>query len=126
MNRHWLMPYFAVWENLPNRVIWFESGKRWANALVGGNALDTIGVIPTLMGLNPLFGLALKAVLEFHKSKLRRHLGPNGIWVAVQVPVGGPPIARVYAKKRNKSNMNTKEVISHPPDPWEPPTWNVF
>jgi hypothetical protein len=125
MTRHWFVPYFAVWEDLPNRVVWFELGKDWANNLIKGNFFERLARRIVLSTINPLFATALEFVISVYRGKLNRHVGPNGIWVAVQIPVGGPPITRVFAKKRNESNMNTKGKMSHPPDPWEPPTWNV-
>jgi hypothetical protein len=113
---------FALWTNLPSTVVWFEAGKNWAGGLIEGNWWERTARDFVLSLTAPGFGTAMSFVLEFYRSKLRKYVGPNGIWVAVKVlnpdVPAGPP--RVYAKKRTGANKLKT------PDPWEPTTWNVL
>ena len=125
MNRHWYKPYFAVWEDLPNDIIWMEAGKDWADGLINGNWFERQARKWMLGFLNPLFALGIDFVLAHYRDKLIKHIGPNGIWVAIKLPMPPNLIPRCAAKKRDKSNFNTKKVTSHPPTPWVPEKWNV-
>ena len=127
MKRLYLEKYFAVWEDLPaSKVVWFEAGIRWAEGLIEGNWWERTGRLLVLSAVNPLLASAMEMVLQTYRGKLKRHIGEQGIWVALQLPAGAGVMPRVYAKKRNASNSNTKKNASHPPTPWDPPAWNVF
>ncbi len=72
----------------------------------------------------PGFGTAMDLVLQSYRNKLKKHIGPNGIWVAVKVldpqKPARMPLPLVYAKKRTEANMQKA------PDPWDPPKGNIF
>ncbi len=115
---------FALWTNLPSTVIWFEAGKDWAQGLIEGNWWERTARAIVLSLVAPGFGTGMNFVLEHYRGKLRRHVGPNGIWVALKVVDPGqalpllPPL--VYAKERTKANRLKT------PDPWEPAKGNVL
>ncbi len=128
MTRHWLKQYFAVWEDLPNsNIVWFEAGKAWAEGLISGNFWERKARQLVLNLINPVFATGVSFVIDYYRDKLKHHIGPNGIWVAIQMPL--PPnvgsVPRAYAKKRDPSNYNTKKNASHPPTPWIPTNWNI-
>jgi hypothetical protein len=113
---------FALWTNSSSTVVWFEAGKDWAEGLIEGTWWERMARETVLNMVAPFFGTAMGFVLEFYRNKLRKHVGPNGIWVAVKVinpeALASPPL--VYAKKRTAANkMKT-------PDPWEPTQWNIL
>jgi len=123
MKRYWYLSYFAVWDDLPKRdIIWFEIGKQWADAMIGGNWFERQARQWVLGMVNPLFAQGMDLVLASYRGRLRPHIGPHGIWVAIKLP----PLVRAAARKRDSGNLNTKEDMSHPPDPWVPHTWNVW
>ncbi len=113
---------FALWTNLPNTVVWFEAGKDWAEGLIEGNWWERQARKLVLNLVAPGFGTAMSFVIEFYRGKLRKSVGPNGIWVAVKVlnPDASAVPPRVYVKKRTDANKLKT------PDPWEPTTWNVL
>lgn len=113
---------FALWTNLPSGVVWFEAGKKWANGLIKGNWWERTARMVVLNLVAPGYGTAMAFVLEFHRGKLRKHVGKKGIWVAVKVVNPDAPARppRVYAKKRTKANRLKT------PKPWEPKKWNVL
>ena len=115
---------FAVWTNLPSTVVWFEAGKDWAHGLITGNWWERQARAIVLNLIAPGFGTAMNLVLEYDRGKLKRHVGPNGIWVALKVidPKKALPVLPplVHAKKRTPAN---KLKV---PDPWEPAKGNVL
>ena len=125
MKRHYMKKYFALWEDPPSDVIWFEAGEKWAEGLIEGNFFQRQARSWALSLVNPLFSLGMDFVLAHYRGKLKKYIGPNGIWVAVKLPVPPNMVPRVAAKKRNPSNMNTKDVMNHPPQPWVPVKWNI-
>lgn len=89
--------------------------------MIKGNFWERTARKLVLNLIAPCFGTALGFVLEFYLGKLQKHIGPNGIWVAVklnpQTPAS-PPI--VYAKKRTRANrMKTLK-------PWEISAGNII
>ena len=113
---------FALWLNAPSPVVWFELGEDWAHGLIDGNWWEVSTRTLVLNLLAPGFGTAMDLVLTCYRGKLKKYIGPKGIWIAVKVPVPSKAtkaLIYLYAKKRTDANKLTA------PGPWEPASGNI-
>ncbi len=113
----------ALWQNAPSPVVWFELGKDWAHGLIDGNWWEREYRALLFNTIAPGFGTAMDLVLQYYRGKLKKYLGPNGIWIAVKVPIPSKAtkaLTYVYAKKR------TDATKLQAPNPWEPARGNIL
>ncbi len=111
-----LVKGFSVWTKTGSPKVWIEAGKMWANYIIKG---DGFSLAEVLIKMGP-FGIVptlFIAVYRWHAAKLKKHLGPNGIWVGLDPTkfVGKPHKSMewwkvVDARPRNKSNMQKEPV----------------
>ncbi len=112
----------ALWQNGPSPVVWFELGKDWAHGFIDGNWWETTYRELVLNSIAPGFGTAMNLILKFYRGKLRKYMGPSGIWIAVKVPIPSKvtkALTYVYARKRTDANK------FNAPDPWAPASGNI-
>jgi hypothetical protein len=80
-----LVTGFSIWTRSDSSKIWFEAGKKWANAIVNYDAWALAKLI-AVMAPNPagaILSPLVMTIARWHASKLKKKLGPNGIWVGV-------------------------------------------
>jgi len=76
-----LVSGFAVWTKAGSPKVWIEAGEKWANYIIDGDGWSLAEVIIKLAPYG--VGTLLIAIYRWHAKKLKKHLGPKGVWIGL-------------------------------------------